>query len=620
MRAFTVFIFSLLSSLVAAETHTWYFQTTWVTANPDGTFEREVIGFNGTWPLPELRVKTGDTVNLYLNNGFDDRNTSLHFHGLFQNGTNQMDGPEMVTQCPIAPGDTFLYNFTVTDQVGSFWYHSHTAGQYGDGMRAAFIIEEAEKSDYPFEFDEEVTLTIGEWYHETADVLIPKFLNRYNPTGAEPIPKNSLMNDTRNNTWVVEPNKTYFVHLINVGGFVSQYLYMEDHEFTVVEVDGIYVEQNTTSMIYITVAQRYGVLITTKNETDRNYAFMQKIDEDMLDLLPEDLLLNSTNYIVYDESAPVPDEYFVDSIDDFLDDFYLVPKSGEKLFDEADLAITIDVLMDNLGNGVNYAFFNNITYTTPKVPILATALSAGEFATNAYIYGNVHAYVLQKDDVVDIRLNNLDPGKHPFHLHGHTFQLIERGEGVPDTESPVPFNESDHAAYPEVPMIRDTVYVNPQSYIVMRFKADNPGVWLFHCHIEWHLEQGLSIVLVEAPEEMQRTESQQLTENHKQVCANVGVNTTGNAAGNTVDFMDLTGANVQHQPLPSGFTARGIVALVFSCIAGFLGIGAIAFYGMADIKDIEERVARELNIDLDVAEAEDETSELITEEASSNRK
>lgn len=616
MRAFSVFIFALLYSFVSAETHTWYFQTTWVDGNPDGVFERKVMGFNNTWPLPTLRVKQGDRVQLFLNNGFDDRNTSLHFHGLFQNGTSQMDGPEMVTQCPIAPGDTMLYNFTVPDQVGTYWYHSHTSGQYGDGLRGVFIIEEKD-GKYPFEFDEDVVLTVGEWYHDTADVLIPKFLNRYNPTGAEPIPQNTLFNNTRNNTWHVEPNKTYFVRIINVGGFVSQYLYMEDHEFEIVEVDGIYVEKNSTSMIYITVAQRYGVLIHTKNETDKNYAFMNKIDDDMLDVIPKDLILTSTNYIIYDEEADKPDEYMVDELD-FFDDFYLTPLNKEKLYDEADHVVTVDVVMNNLGNGVNYAFFNNVTYTAPKVPIIGTALSAGEFATNAYIYGNVHAVVLQKDDVIDIRLNNQDTGKHPFHLHGHTFQVIERGEGVPDDQSPVAFNASDHAPYPEYPMIRDTVYVNPQSYVVMRFKANNPGVWMFHCHIEWHLEQGLALIFIEAPEEMQKTESQQLTDNFKEVCKNVGVNFEGNAAGNTANYMDLSGANVQHKPLPSGFTGRGIVALVFSCIAGACGMIAISFYGMADVKNLEEHVIRDLDVDLDPDAEAELLSEGEEQEASSS--
>ena len=611
MRSASLFLLICsLISVISAETHTWWFQTGWVNANPDGVFERPMIGFNDSWPLPTLRVKKGDRVQLYLNNGFDDRNTSLHFHGMFQNGTNQMDGPEMVTQCPIPPGETFLYNFTVGDQVGSYWYHSHTSGQYGDGMRGVFIIED---DDFPYDYDEEVVLTLAEHYHDFSDELTPKFLSRFNPTGAEPIPSNMLFNETRNNTWKVEPNKTYLVRIVNIGRFVSQYIWMEDHDFTIVEVDGVYVEQNTTDLLYITVAQRYSVLITTKNETDKNYAFMNRVDIDMLDVIPGDLELNGTNYIVYNEDADLPEPYLLDSIDDFFDDFWLKPLSKEKLLDDADYTITLEVQMDNLGNGVNYAFFNNITYAHPKVPTLMSVLSSGDDASNELVYGtNTNSFVLQGGEVIDIVMNNLDTGKHPFHLHGHVFQLIERHEGVDDDEDPVAYNSSDHAEWPEYPMLRDTIYINPQSYAVLRFKADNPGVWFFHCHIEWHLDQGLAIVLIEDPEGIQKQESQQITDNHKEICEKVGVPWEGNAAGNTENYLDLKGENVQHKRLPTGFTAKGIVALVFSCIAGVLGLAAISYYGMTDIKNVEQRVARDLDVDLD----EDDVEQL-SEEGSS---
>jgi iron transport multicopper oxidase len=610
MRLSLFFLISLVASIAQAKTHTWWFKTTWVTANPDGCFEKQVIGFNDSWPLPTLRVQKGDTVNLYLINGFDDRNTSLHFHGMFQNGSSQMDGPEMVTQCPIPVGETMLYNFTVADQVGSFWYHSHTSGQYGDGMRGAFIIEEPSKEDYPYEYDEEVVLTLSEHYHENSDYLTPKFLSRYNPTGAEPIPQNILFNETRNNTWNVQPDTTYLLRVINTGRFVSQYLYMEGHEFTVVEVDGIYVEKNTTDMLYITVAQRYTCLVTTKNETDRNYAFMAKIDDDMLDVIPKDLVRNSTNYIIYDKEQPLPEQYMVDSIDDYLDDFFLVPLAKTKLLDDADHVVTVSVKMDNLNNGVNYAFFNDTTYTRPKVPTLVTAMSAGKLATNELVYGvDTHSIILQKDEIVDIVLENLDTGKHPFHLHGHTFQLIERHEAVEEPAPPVAFNASDHAEWPEYPMERDTVYVRPQSYIVMRFKANNPGVWFFHCHLEWHLDQGLALIFIEDPMGIQEDERQAFTPDFINSCKKNGIDMEGNAAGNSKDFLDLSGQNLQQKALPSGFTARGIVALVFSCIAAFLGLAAISFYGMADIKNVEERVARDLDIDLTDDEEADELTE-----------
>lgn len=594
------------ANLAQAATHTFRWTTGYVTANPDGFFERQVVGCNGEYPWPDIRVTRGDRIIVELTNGLPDQNTSLHFHGLFQNGTTLMDGPEMVSQCPIPTNQTMIYNFTV-DQVGAYWYHSHSKGQYGDGFRGAVIIEDPEP--LPYEYDEETSWVLTEWYHDTIPVLTRDFLNLYNPTGAEPIPQTLLLNNSYNNTWEVRPNTTYKVNIINTGAFLSQYVWMEDHDMTVVEIDGIYVEPNTTNMIYITVAQRYTVLITTKNETNRNYALMQKMDEDMLDVLDGVITLNSTNTISYSsDNAPV-EQYYVDSLDEYLDDFYLQPVEAIERYDDYDMQITVDVAMDNLGNGVNYAFFNNITYTAPKVPTALTAMTAGEFNTESTVYGsNTNAFVLQKDEIIELVLNNLDTGKHPFHLHGHVFQVLERAPGVDDDQDPVAYNETDHAEWPDYPMRRDTLYVLPQSYFVLRFKADNPGVWYFHCHIEWHLLQGLALVLVEAPTEL--AQAQTITENHRSICEAAGINPTGNAAANSDDWLDIRGENTQHKALPAGFTAKGIVALVFSCIAGVLGCIVIGIYGMAEMKDIEKRVVEDLNIDVyQIADEEDESTE-----------
>ncbi|CDR43621.1 CYFA0S12e02652g1_1 [Cyberlindnera fabianii] len=590
-------------ALVHAETHVFNWTTGWGTANLDNMKERPVITCNGEFPWPDIQINKGDTVNLYLTNGFTDMNTSLHFHGLFQHGSAQMDGPEMVTQCPIGPGQTFLYNFTVDDQHGSYWYHSHTGGQYMDGMRGLFIIHD---EDYPYEqgkdYDQEASLFFSEWYHDTTMELLPKFLNKNNPTGAEPIPQNFLMNGTRNATWEVEPDTTYLLRLINIGGFTSYWFFIEDHEFEVIEVDGVPVERYNTSIIYITVAQRYTVLLKTKSDTSKNYAIMQLCDTGMLDVQPSDLIVNSTHYLVYDADNETPDEAYVDCLDDdcYLDDLLLVPVNKVELYDDADYTLTISVVMDNLLNGVNYAFFNNITYTAPKTPTLLTALAAGNLSTNEVVYGtNTHAIVLQKDDIIDIVLNNEDTGKHPFHLHGHVFQLIDRAPAVDDADPFVHFNEDNHTAFPEYPMMRDTVYVREQSNMVLRFKADNPGVWFFHCHIEWHLEQGLALTFVEAPEEIQKNASQHLTDSHKAICENLGINVDTNAAGNT-DFLDLTGQNVQRKNIPTGFTAKGYVAFVFSCVAGVLGLATIAVYGLMDIKNtrVVEDFVQDYNIDL----------------------
>ena len=117
------------------------------------------------------------------------------------------------------------------------------------------------------------------------------------------------------------------------------------------------------------------------------------------------------------------------------------------------------------------AFFNDVTYTTPIVPTLYTVLTSGDAASNVSIYGDyTNSFVLEKDDVVEIILNNNDPGKHPFHLHGHDFQVVYRsGRGAGF------YDPNHHGAFHTKPMRRDVLMVRPNGNFVIRFRANNPG-------------------------------------------------------------------------------------------------------------------------------------------------
>lgn len=90
------------------------------------------------------------------------------------------------------------------------------------------------------------------------------------------------------------------------------------------------------------------------------------------------------------------------------------------------------------------------------------------------------------------------------------------------------------------------------------------------------MDSGLTATMIEAPLELQKTLS--IPKNHLEACDASGTLRAGNAAGNTKNFEDLTGANRMVSPLPEGFTGRGIVALVFSCIAAVLGLASIIWY------------------------------------------
>lgn len=596
---FSLCFLALIPRYVYCETHVFRFTTGWVTANPDGMKEKQVIGFNGYWPLPDIHVNKGDRVELYLTNGFEDLPTSLHFHGIFHNTSHgnhiQMDGPEMVTQCPIQPGDTYLYNFTVPDQAGTYWYHSHSGAQYTDGMRGSFVIHDP---DAPFKYDEELTIMVSDYYHKPYYTLMDEFLSRYNPTGAEPIPQNVLFNHTTNATLEFDVDKTYLIRLINGGTFVSQYLFIEDHEMILVEVDGVYVEPTKVDLLYLTAAQRVSILVKSKSSTSKNFAFMQLIDESMLDFVPPDLVLNRTNTISYGKNNSPVMEVFVDDFNDALNDFNLVPLKKEELLDSYDYKISLDIKMETLGDGVQYAFFNNITYVTPKVPVLHTALSSGKHGNNPAIYGsNVNAFVLEYGEVVEVVLNNYDDGRHPFHLHGHTFQIVQKS-GPSLNDEPLPYDEEHPLMpYPEYPMSRDTVLVEPLGHLVIRFKATNPGTWLFHCHVDWHLEQGLAAVFIEAPTVLQERES--LGENALQICKSGNIPTEGNAAGHSDDWFNMEGLPTQPAPLPKGFTLKGYIAFAVSIMVGLWGVYTISQYGLSEVVPDDKELSLRLKAVLD---------------------
>lgn len=433
---------------------------------------------------------------------------------------------------------------------------------------------------------------MSDWYHNMMEDIKPKFMTVYNPSGAEPIPNTLLFNDTHDLSLNVKPNTTYLLRLVNIGAFVAQYFYIEDHTFTIVEIDGVYTEPTEADTLYIAVAQRYSVLLTTKNTTDKNYPIVTVADSTLLDTIPSDLRLNYTNWLQYDASAAHPQANItVEASTDLIpyDDSTLVPYDHMPLLENPALSIQLDVVMGNLDNGHGYAFLNNVSYTAPKVPTLYTVLSAGNQATNPTVYGEfTHPMILGHNDVVEIILNNNDSGSHPFHLHGHNFQVLtrypsygadffERADG-----DPVSYDPSNHSAFPEYPARRDVLVLPPEGYFVIRFVADNPGVWIFHCHIDWHLAQGLGMVFIEAPTQLQQRMT--LPSDHLAACAAGGVQSEGNAAGNTKDYTDLTGQNVQPGWIPDGFTTRGIVAMVFTVLSAVLGMGSIVLYGLSDLK------------------------------------
>lgn len=138
LRFYILFPFCLfLADLVRCATVTYNWDVTWVWANPDG-FARPVIGINNEWPCPTIEATVGDTVVINVNNKLGNQTSGLHFHGINQILSPDMDGPSGVTQCPLPPGDALTYKF-VADAPGTYWCMSPGVESLGNGPFVSFF-------------------------------------------------------------------------------------------------------------------------------------------------------------------------------------------------------------------------------------------------------------------------------------------------------------------------------------------------------------------------------------------------------------------------------------------------------------------------------------------------
>ncbi|KAF9942525.1 hypothetical protein BGZ75_007172 [Mortierella antarctica] len=574
LKSLVVLALAATTAQAAVVTYNW--NITYVNANPDGLQERRVIGVNGQFPVPPIDVTLNDTLVINVINQLDTP-TSLHSHGLFQTGNAQMDGPSMVTQCPIPPGANFTYTIPI-EQHGTYWIHGHFGGQYVDGLRAPLIIHNINET---YKYDGEYTVALADWYHREHPIMLDHYLSIFNPSGAEPVPESGLINQMTDAKFNFAPGKTYRLRIINMSALAMFHFHIDGHEIEIIEVDGIDVERTKVESFAITAAQRYSVLVTAKNETSMNYVLHADMDESMFDIVPPELVLNVTGTIVYDEKSPLaPIGY---SQWEEFDDASLVPVVPETT-SNPDKVYTLTAAFNVLNDYSNKATFNDITYVMPKVPSLYTALTTGENASNEAVYGKyTHPMVLKHNSWVEIIINNDDPGNHPFHLHGHVFQIVGRSKGIHDPSMPYDgyFNTTN-------PSRRDTVLVPSEENVAIRFKANNPGVWLFHCHIEWHLQAGLATTIIEAPEIMPSV--LKIDQTHIDHCKALNIPFRGNAAGN--EGLDLTGENVGPDPLPGTFTAKGKVALAFTIISALLGLATVIWYAREDDAQLSAEIAR----------------------------
>ncbi|KAK5189057.1 hypothetical protein LTR99_010990 [Exophiala xenobiotica] len=139
---------------------------------------------------------------------------------------------------------------------------------------------------------------------------------------------------------------------------------------------------------------------------------------------------------------------------------------------------------------------NREPFAEPARPIIYGSVSDGwNAATTLFTPANATVDIIMK-----VANDSMDTMGHPMHLHGHKFWFLGAGEGD------FPFESVTDAPSSMInlqnPPYRDTIDLPPSGWAVIRYITDNPGAWLFHCHVQWHLVSGMAVVLVENEERM----------------------------------------------------------------------------------------------------------------------
>lgn len=213
----------------------------------------------------------------------------------------------------------------------------------------------------PFYFDEEITLTLLEWYHDE----MVNMIHTYQSPGGEaydgsPTPNLALMNVGVDVKIPVKPNKVYFVRVICPGAYVGHAWSFDQHPMTTVEIDGVYTVPTQVNLdgqlVRIATGQRQGVLITTKNDTSQNYAIFDTMDVNMLFINkgiippPADYNTNVTGWLVYNDSAPLPPPPVFHVLDNsvFYDDLNYIPLDLQPALEPVDRQIIIDINAANI--------------------------------------------------------------------------------------------------------------------------------------------------------------------------------------------------------------------------------------------------------------------------------
>ncbi|XP_010558158.1 PREDICTED: laccase-11 [Tarenaya hassleriana] len=493
---------------------------------------KPVVTVNGMFPGPTIYAREGDRVIVNVTN-HAQYNMSIHWHGLKQYRNGWADGPAYITQCPIQTGHSYVYDFNVTGQRGTLWWHAHILWLRATVYGAIVIMP---KPGQPFPFPQphlETNIIFGEWWNGDIETLV----NQANSLGSPPPTSDAhtingkpgpLFPCSEKHTFAleVEAGKTYLLRIVNAALNDELFFGIAGHNMTVVEIDAVYIKPFTTKAILLGPGQTTNVLVKANRPPNRYFMaarpFMDapvSIDNKTVTAILQYKGVPNTVLPIFPNLPAPNDTAFALNYNNKLRSLNTVnfPANVPLRIDRR-LFYTIGLGMNPCPSCVNgtklVASLNNVTFVMPKTALLQAHYfnMSGVFRTDfpdrppkpfnftgAPLTANLGTSIgtrlsrVEFNTTIELILqdtNLLTVESHPFHLHGYNFFVVGSGIGNFDPKKdPAKFNLVD-------PPERNTVGVPTGGWTAIRFRADNPGVWFMHCHLEVHTMWGLKMAFV----------------------------------------------------------------------------------------------------------------------------
>ncbi|MCM2414489.1 multicopper oxidase family protein [Streptomyces sp. RKAG290] len=419
-------------------------------------------------PGKEVRVTAGDTLALTLANHLPQA-TSMHWHGLALR--NDMDGVPGLTQRAIEPGADFTYRFAVPDP-GTYWVHPHSGVQLDRGLYAPLIVEDPKE---PLSYDKEWVVVLDDWLDgvdgSTPDAVLKELTGGSGHSGhAMPAPSSSAAADDGPSrmltgatsellggeagdvgypyylingrtpddpsAFTARPGDRIRLRIINAGGDTAFRIALGGHRMTVTHTDGFPVRHTATDALLLGMGERYDVLVTAGDGVFPLTALAEGKKASARALL-------RTGAGTAPAASAEPKEL-----------------TGQL------------VTADRLVPDESVALAAREPDRTVRIR-LTGSMAAYDWAFDGKPYTADQRNPVQAGERVRLEFRNATAMWHPIHLHGHTFALAGTAAGAR----------------------KDTAIVLPRQSLTVDLDADNPGLWMLHCHNLYHAEAGMMTVL-----------------------------------------------------------------------------------------------------------------------------